>query len=504
MRSRLFFTALSLLVAAGALAQEGELKTKSISIFSNGGAYYQKEGSTGKDGVFVLKGDQIPQARFGTLWFSSDKPIEFVKSYVKQDTIIKNTPVSSISALLKANIGKSATLQGESIQLRGEIVNVDTSSDFVQIKSEEGMWSATKISNIATVWIQGEPSNEITSKSVKQENIIEMHSSSAKAGVPLSVEYLQYGLFWSPMYQMEVLDNKRIKLTLVAEVTNNAEDIVNTPINFVSGTPQFSYANKLSALVQPVKPQRVMSKSSILQNNHEFEMDEEMILISYEKAEDMSSQSSVSQAKENEVYTFGNLSLKSGERAHFDILSTTLDYKDLYVSHIKEANYQARQIAATTNLTFEITNNSKYNLISAPAFITQQKDGVKIPLAQNELSNTPIGAETQIRISEANRVNVESTDKVVEIGSNIIEHNDSRYRRYSMLGQITIKNNNTKSIDIKIYRTISGELTSSSVEHTVLSQSFTNTPNIKNSVMWELSVKPGQSITIDYNYNSYR
>jgi len=60
--------------------------------------------------------------------------------------------------------------------------------------------------------------------------------------------YLQKGISWSPAYLLELLDDKKARLTMQGLLVNDVEDIDGTDVFFAVGYPNFLWADIVSPL----------------------------------------------------------------------------------------------------------------------------------------------------------------------------------------------------------------------------------------------------------------
>jgi hypothetical protein len=120
------------------LIAQNDLKTESVSIFKDGNAFFTKQGNVKcENGTFTLKNNEIPKARFGTLWFNSaTNSIESIFSHL--DTIYVSTGgeklqlfATNLSDLLLLNQNKKVKIEVKNSEIEGTIEKVELQNEVV-------------------------------------------------------------------------------------------------------------------------------------------------------------------------------------------------------------------------------------------------------------------------------------------------------------------------------------------------------------------------------------
>ena len=128
MKSR-YLTILFSLFCCSINAQNSNIRTDKISIFTDGNSFVEKTIELiPADNKFILKDNLIPKARFGTLFLSdNDDSILSIKSYVdtiRTPNLVSHTNTSMYHDLLKANLNETITITAHETSRTGEIVEL--------------------------------------------------------------------------------------------------------------------------------------------------------------------------------------------------------------------------------------------------------------------------------------------------------------------------------------------------------------------------------------------
>ncbi|MGB0524038.1 MAG: hypothetical protein ACPGJS_13805, partial [Flammeovirgaceae bacterium] len=252
-KHRISFILLFCLISFLSIAQQN-METKSISIFKNGSAFFIKSGELTTQNSNIRFTEKLPKALFGTYWFLSPaNDLKSVRSF--KDKVKKEQKTNTIAEMLHANIGKKVrfsfygkeqTIEGTVQSVMKATNNIDWNSSIIAIQSEQG-WFTCKVGEITNLLFLEKPNMNYESEETK--TVVQVDFNSDKPKQALDIMYMQNGLGWLPNYLIELTEENKARLTLRAEVTNDAEDIVDTDINFVVGVPNFRFATRTSSLV---------------------------------------------------------------------------------------------------------------------------------------------------------------------------------------------------------------------------------------------------------------
>ncbi len=507
-------TALALLLTTvSSNAQTSEtLKTERVSVFRNNLAYFQRSAVSDKDGVYRINGENnIPAGRFGTLWVNSKDKLKSIRVYQTTDSITAKYAAMSLPQLLKANITREAKLQTTTDTLVGIIEDVMIKSDLeglVYLTSSSQGWQALPLAQIVSVQFSGKPNTTLSEEIGRTEKTLEINFQEPKL-TPFEISYLQRGLTWNPLYNITLTDDRELTVNLVAEMINDAEDIQGATIDFMSSAPSFAYASQLSKLLKDPDPRSRFyevepRRGSYVSMDMEIAYDAMEVTLNSSKVDGLSDGVQISQAKEQKLYTLDGVTIKSGERAHFDLLSATLDYQDLYTCTMRNDDllYTVKEYDVYHSLLIE--NNTKLWFAAAPAYISSSQSGEIIPLAQGLLKDTPVGATSQIDMSQSHDIEVEVRLNNIKIEDEKIDFNNRKYSKKKVEGKIIITSHKDKDINLRIDRAIVGDSIESKTKWEIISQQGQRyNPGLINMAQWNVKVPAGEVVEIEFSYYDY-
>jgi hypothetical protein len=512
------FLFIFLAMASAETFAQNAFKTQSVSIFKDGNAFYVKSGVVkSPDGRFRLEADAIPQARNGTLWFFS--PSNGIASIVSHtDTIKSKTDVKvvSIAQLLASNKGKKVMIEALNLKnalYEGSIEEME--GDVLHLKTTEGKFVSLAIQNIARAEFFEKPSmiTKVTDNQ-KLANRLDVNFIDKKTEQDLEMMYLQQGLSWSPFYYLELLSDKKARLTLRSEVVNNAEDLDNTTINFVVGVPNFKFASSLAGIVdftnRIVRNDDNYGGGAVYQNYAVAPM-----MMSAKMADNSESFNNEIEGQSVEdlyFYPLKNFTLKKGNKAHYQLFNEEIPYEHIYECQLVNQNdfsqnYQNQMNGANPNKVYhslKIKNESKNPFTTAPVTIIQKTNGQTQPLAQDMVNFTPKKGESNIKITASPDVQVSQIESVKNRDENGKTLFGQQYFKATIEAKVTIKNFKDKPINFELCRHFSGTLGKSDLAWKILQQTVpVYTPNTENQIAWNLSLKAGEEKVITYTYDVY-
>lgn len=497
-----------------------QLKTKSVSIFSNKNAFFIKEGKVETDnGMFLLQNEEVPKARFGTLWFSSaGSELMSITSYVDTISTAIRPKAHNIAELLSINVGKKATLiiGGEYIQ--GEIKRVEFNEakpEILYFQTLESKWLTLKASGINQLLFEDEPNYDMPeTTNSRLNNRLEVQFKNDKNLQSLTMMYLQGGISWNPFYYLEILTNNKAKVTLRSEVVNDAQDLYNVDLNFVVGTPNFRFSGQLAGLVKLDKQLNPAFENENNSRNRSYgsiNMDYELSEIIMETPSSFTNELTGESVEDFYYYPLKGISLAKHSRAHYELFSETVNYENVYECNlIKQIDYDnlyrsSNEPDQNTKVyhSIRIHNQSKNPFAKAPAFLLKSANGNKKALAQDLLEFTPIKAKSMVRITESPEVEVINNEVIIEKDEEGTNLWGRRYYKAKVKGIVKIKNYKNEDINLEIRNRIQGELLSTTLDWEIIWQKVQPSPNELNFVKWNLEMKNGEEKTIEYEFEVY-
>ncbi|MBN9296491.1 MAG: DUF4139 domain-containing protein [Filimonas sp.] len=521
-----------------------KLNVKSISIFKNGKSFVVKEGTVStNDKVYVMK--EIPDALYGTLWFSGLQS-DIMKVVSKQDTVTESTEskATTFGEILYANKGKQITITtnnnttytgvvedfsfSETTKPKGAAPSDDganQSSKFfpsftrtVLIKTS-GKWVTINPNDVRTIEFADKPTQTLITTQEKKKPVIKIFFTQG-GEQKLNMMYLENGISWAPVYALELLSDTEARLKLQAEVSNNAEDIVNTEINFVVGVPNFKFANAPATLTSFVEKlvrsddysagylsNAIVSSQQYRYRASEAVKDEEAAAPPMENVDAQPSE-------DLHFYNLKNVSLENGARAHYQLLNTTIKIKHFYECSLPASNaavynsdddnansdndYSFNTQYCNVYHTIELKNDTQSPFTTGPVMITTGPS--QTPLAQDMIKYTGKGLTSCIQLTEAPDVRVEEKEKIIATSKDIKKKDGYTYNMVTMQGEVTVVNSKAKEIELHISKNIAGKIQAASIKYQSSSRIIKNDTNPATNLKFEIKVKQGEKTKFTYTY----
>ena len=305
-----------------------------------------------------------------------------------------------------------------------------------------------------------------------------------------------------PSYLLELTNSRTAKLTMKATVVNDLEDIKNTDIELVVGSPVFSQENRNSSLFD--FKQRVISNNYSYKSRsvkYELEDDlEEVVISSYRGKSNKES----TQIDDLYFYKLNNQTIKKGARVNLDIFAVNINYK-----HIYECKVPVNEEYLRTNLSknktsvyhkIEIENKSKQVFAKAPAMVLKTVKGEVKTLAQNTLSYTPKNGKSTITISKDN--NIEVLHKEIIISKTRVKGAKWNFVTIAE-GTVYVNSYKDKTVEINIYKKILGDLTGKGTYTIVSQKQKAYSYNLSSTIKWNINLASKAKKEFKYSYKIY-
>ncbi len=517
------------------LSAQKDFKTKSVSIFKNGTAFFVKSGEVASEKSKYLMTEEIPAALFGTLWFHSpDNELRHILSYEDEVKEVNELQAKSFLEMLEANKGKKIKISiAENEILEGVVEEIKNTpnptpnaintlpalmSSIVTFKTND-QWISFKIEELKRIYFSEKPTHFYKKENSINKHVVELNFSSAKAKQRLNMMYLQGGISWSPNYLIELKGEKTANLTLRAELTNDAEDIKNTEINFVVGVPNFKYANRLSSLVDFLKGTTTFAGNMRGQNTFSNTIATQSISYGVDDVDlNQGGESNVTGSSQEDLffYNLKNISLKKGGRGHFEIFKTDIEIAHIYESNLVQNSasrnaYQKEFFFTPDNKnkvhhSIKIQNNGNSPWTTGSALVIK-KEGDAKPISQDLLQYTPIKGQTYVKLTEAPDVKIKHGEREINREDKVIKNPNNNRAYFDLVtveGKLKIRNFKNKKIDLNVRRTISGELLKSSTTW-LKAERINRNSNLNKitDVCWETTLNAGEEVEVTYTYKVY-
>ena len=214
-------------------------------------------------------------------------------------------------------------------------------------------------------------------------------------------------------------------------------------------------------------------------------------------------------APEEDLFLYSNpgVTLAKGERATYNVFTGPVAIEHIYEWEVPASTGLDRYGNPTQETpdttennvwhSLRMTNASKFPWTSAPALVIS---GTK-PISQDTLLYTPKGAKTNLKLTVATDVRANRQELEVDRKPRVLRWNNSDYDAVTVEGTLKVRNFKSKAINLKITKTVPGEVLSATDEgkSEKLAEAI-RSANPTSRLTWEVTIKPGEERVITYRY----
>jgi hypothetical protein len=472
-----------------------KVEVREAAMFKDGHAFILAEGMIPpKTGWYVTH--EVPEAILGTLWTFTGNPkarVEAVRSGF--EVIEKKGPCLTLIDTIESAQGLEVVLAlndagPQPRLLEGVIADLpkiaperpeaDAAPDFVRgetvhVRTPLGIEVVRK-SSIVSIRLKKENPLEKTTRTVRRRILVKVavDADIAAEPIPLRFVYVQKGLRWIPEYRVELLANKKMKISLQGTVVNELADLRDVHASLVVGIPNFMMKDSLSPMALR---QAVTGLSQYFHADNRMGNIASNAVMSQvarytevrgapEAAGDASMEmlAKGSAADEYFLYSRPGVTLRRGERASYPIFEGTFDYQDAYTLKIGatpprfimgDRMEELRQSLLSPKVmhALRIRNTGKVPWTTGPAMIV--RDGRA--LSQDMMRFTPSGGEAHLPMAEMADVAVRVHD--VELNrTNNVRIDGYDHTQVFMKGTICLVNHRKEPLPVEIDRAFFGKV----------------------------------------------
>jgi hypothetical protein len=355
----------------------------------------------------------------------------------------------------------------------------------------------------------------------------------------LMIMYFRPGVRWIPTYRVDLAApeaaEKSAGIVMQAELINEAEDLIDTPIDIVVGVPNFRFRNVPSPLIlektlrdalQQAAPQLMGQHSNSLSNAlftqraGEFRR-EAPGAVAESAAIDLPPELTAAAAQELFVYSLPKFSLRKGERAAIPVSAAPAPYRDVYTWDVQvkhediatapSGSGAASPLTLSTNEVWrqiELTNPGGMPWTTGPALIMQGGQ----PLAQELLTYTSPKASCRVPVTVAVDVRGSFTADEIDRQLQALTWDGHRYAQIHQRAELNVTNFKQQPVELEITVRFGGRADEASHDGEVSLgphraedwNQYRGATAVNNSstVRWKIHLEPGQSFrpTVKYHY----
>ena len=547
---------------------ELKLKTERVIVFKDGYSLIVKRGSAVTDQEGSMYTEQVPDAAvLGSFWAvpAEGKLSSMVAGWeTTEEKIAKGVPCTETVEILQANQGKSCkvelkndtvysgTLQqvlvrqtSDSVpntlratfelpeQAAGsELLSGVSGTRFV-LRTEEGD-VLLPIEEVRTLKIHDmKTSLKRTVNKKKQTKRLTFHFAKPGQRRELLVMYFRPGMRWIPTYRIDLSGKGKEKMaavTLQAEILNEAEDLVDVPVDIVVGVPNFRFRDTPSPLILEQTLRRSLQKAAP-QLKQQFGNNAMISNWNVSQASaraasgggslKLPSDLTAAGTQDLFVYNLPKIDFKKGQRTAVQIFTASVPYRDVYTwnLHLRRRDIEAAPsgtgvqspLALARNEVWhqvELSNTTDVPWTTGAALIMQGHQ----PLAQELLTYT--SPKTAVRVPVTVSVDTRGTFREEETERKLkaLTWDKQSYAKIDKKATLQLRNAKQEPIEAEITFRFGGRFGEVSdggkgalnAFQKADWQDYRGSPaaNNSSSIRWTAKVQPGETFapTVTYHY----
>ena len=514
-------------------------RVKSVSMFKNGVALVREEFTAPASGQYAL--DAIPYAIHGAFFIQSTANVEAVltqRQYqelagasgdlnYQKDLVGKKVrvffnnanlpPVHGTVAAVRQPVQESTPQSVSDFQPRNyysqayyssrrdSFETANASSPFLILDTDFGQ-SVIQQSSIARVDVEGEIGAVVRSRPTLLFKV-----KTEKPAV-VSITYLTKGAAWAPAYRILLPDEKsnrgKMSIEQTATIVNQWRSFSDAQLYLISGYPKIGCENVISPISNKANLSAFFSQMLRPDGDDRGSMMSQMVMnsVSPRDSDDFPSGSVAASGDGPDIY-YHPVGQRSMNKA--DVLTLSNGKKETEFERIVEwtvadtrnenGHPLDRENPNTPWDTIQFVNPFDFPMTTGPAAVmTEHKF-----LGQNTSYWTSPGEKTSIPITKSLSVSVKADEQEIN-RSDEMRYMGVRCRRITVAVELSIANRRAEPIKALVKRQFSGEI-EKPVEGAKVVQlnQYLNALNRQNELRWELTLNPGETRTLKYEYEVY-
>jgi len=575
---------------------EMELKSERVFVFKDGYFLVVKSGTvtTNADGQAFTY--EVPDsAVLGSFWTtSSDGTIHSMKAGWAEEKTEKfrTVPCKNTIQVIRANEGKECSfLTRDDTRLSGVIgqallseLEVAEPVDHLATHRPSGLASPVPTKSSFVTSLVGDQfvlktedgdvlvkANEVRQLMIKDmvttidQNINEnrrrkkltIKFKEANRKVQVTMIYFRPGFRWIPSYRINlsqavaevdeeskkesgsshVNQKKLANIIMQGELINEAEDLIDMPIDVVVGVPNFRFKNTPSPMVlESVMINALAGASPQLNNLQNGNIQFSNAVYSQASSDVQSGRAGGGAAGSSVVmpegltgeggndlfvYHLPKMTLKKGERAMVPIMEAEIPYRDVYTweaqvkhngSYTEPGGVAASPLRLSENKVWrqvDLINDTKIPWTTGAAMFV---DGYQ-PVAQELLTYTSPGSICRVPVTVSVDMRGRIVDSETDRKPRHMNVNGHNYARINGEKELELANNKLEAVPVEITLTFGGRADSANNEGEIRVGSYSQTDwenhsgynmiNNSSTVSWTTSIEPGQCFNADVVYHDH-
>ncbi len=520
------------MVAAAQAADEliAQPQVREVSLFKNGLGWFVQQGTLRGDGVLNIT--DVPAAVHGSIWLGYDPARLTVRALTaRRATYARTRPAVTIPEMLRANIGRTVEIFFDDTSRRGVITAIPEGeqpvvqpqyqrefgsriippSGDIMLFTADGRTEAIRLNEVQRV---AGDATLVTSLPYDEEKPVLEVSFAARQAEAYTLAYLARGVAWAPAYRIDISNADKATLRLQGTFINEAQDLTDVTVNFISGFPNLTQTGVISPLANIESldaflnslgggsgyrrnENRMMAQSAVFANAPGFYGGDAVLPVAGDG----------DYAGDLFYYRVPHVTLQKNERAAFDLLSDRVPYEHIYTWQIApggapQGRYQRSETTENETVWHEIkfTNTFSQPLTTGPALVVE---GGRI-LGQDVLNYCAAGGEGRVKITKALDIRAEQVETEQARQHDARTFNGNRHDKVTVEGTLSLRNFKREAVTVEISRTVSGEFISSSTTCAAVKRAeAVRAVNPTTDLKWTVTIPAGGKLDITYSYVVY-
>jgi hypothetical protein len=513
MRKILFAISLTLSVSVvTAQKQVQSLQPARLGVFKNGTCLVKREGTVKvTEKSFYINAPQ--KVLMGTYWVFTGKESSLQSIIIRTDTFkVKNAP-KYMTEFLEASLGQTITLyrssqNNETNKVTGKLVDYNKESGLVKLEAANGKTFVIEGRYLDWLEVTGSPKGTVTTDSIIPVAKIKLDKEVNT--ILASTLSLERGVQWFPSYLFTIINDKEAKLEMKATIANGETEYRNTPVDIIIGNPEMFYGKTLDpACVDYLKESMLDGRYDNTSYGLTFMNTVTQAVrpagadFSYEWSDDdNASNKDGTKMEDLYYYQLGLLDLEKNSRVIVPVMTANVTYSEIYTANLPiNSTMLEGDKSVQTYHSYLINNNSNAPFTTGAALVLNQSNQ---PLAQAQLTYTPVRGNSEMQLSKAVDVQVKNEEEETgRVKSTVKRSASVYYEQINSSGLITITNYKDKKITMRVTKRIDGVYAKS--DNNGKSRKVKTGADDSDTVTelyWEVEVPAGGKLQLKYDYYS--
>ncbi len=553
-----------------------KLKTDKVIVFKDGYGMFIHSGTAVCDGNGEIYLDEVPDsAVLGSFWATSDDgaPISMKAGYgTLTNTIEKSAVCTRQIEILIENKGKECTLSVENKTYTGKIREVLTREgsrliqpvEYSSFSLDAGRYSnmprpailslveqqgthfvltteqgdvLLPVDSIKTLTIKNMTMtrNDVVTETVSKKRLTLRFDSPGKKK-KISIVYFRPGLRWIPTYRINLTEGakKIAKLSLQAELLNEAEDLNDVPVDIVVGVPNFRFRSVVSPMIlekvlkdtlAQAAPQimggQAFSNAMFSQRAGEFRGDARSDDEGAGGAIALPPELTTGGAQDLFIYSLPKLTFKVGDRMAVHISDSEVPYRDVYTWEVTLKKPDIATAPSGAGVTsplalgknevwhqVELENTTRIPWTTGAAMLMQGNQ----PLAQELMTYTSPGGIVRVPVTVSVDTRGTASESETNRTLNALSWEGHSYAKITDEVKLLLTNRKKEALDFEITFRFGGKAEAVTDAGKVVIapfngadwENYRGSPAVNNSsvVSWKSRVEPGKTFEpkVTYHY----